>query len=802
MNKILTLFCIVFLFADASAQTIHGRISDLRSDGSLAFVSIVEAGTNNGTYSDIDGYYSLTLTDTSHTVYFNLIGFEPYSAVLSPGEHNIRMKEKDNLLNEVVIRPGENPAERIIRKAIENKETNNPERGISFTYDSYNKLAFGAEIDSTFMSDTVNLAKLDTSSREAYEFLHKQYLFFMESATTRKFMPPNKSEETIIANRVSGLKMTEFFLLGTQLQSFSFYGETVDLLGVSYMSPLADRSISKYLFILEDTTYIGQDTVFTISFQPRRKKNFDGMKGQLFINTNGFALQNVIAEPADTSTYSIRIQQQYEFAYGRKWFPKQLNSSIQFSQIVIPGIPVSGEGRSYIRNLKFDPELKKSEFTPVTLQMLPNAGNQPDTVWNKYREHELTEKETKTYVTIDSLGKEAKLDRKMKSFEALATGQINLGPVSLDLTKLFGFNEYEKFRVGCGLRTSNLLSEKFSLGAYYAYGFGDTHSKYGGDLLVHVYRKRNIWMRALYQNDVMEQGGNQLSRPPEGLSGLSNYYNLFISRMDRREKSELSINGRLIRNLTITAFANQQFIRPYRDYSFTSQANDYITLSTDDFHVAETGFQLRFAPGEKLVRTPTREMRLFGRYPVILFRYTRGIQGLQAGDFDYNRYDLNIEKTFRILNAGQLSITAIAGLVKENIPLPLLYTARGSWDKFTIATPLAFETMRTNEFRNSQFALIHLRHNFRDLLFSTKNFAPHLVIVHNMIWGKFDHPDSHNLEIKDTQNGYYESGIQFDNLIKSNLSSIGIGVFYRYGPYHLSETLDNFAFKATVGIAL
>jgi len=153
----------------------------------------------------------------------------------------------------------------------------------TFTYDSYNKLVFGMTLDTAILADTAKRAAMDTTKQQVYNFFEQQHIFLMESVTKRKFYPPDRSEETIIANRVSGLTSTDFFLLGTQLQSFSFYGETVDLLGYSYMSPLANGAISKYRFELADTTFIGVDTVFTIAFQPKKGKNFTGMKGHLYI---------------------------------------------------------------------------------------------------------------------------------------------------------------------------------------------------------------------------------------------------------------------------------------------------------------------------------------------------------------------------------------------------------------------------------------------------------------------------------------------------------------------------------------
>ena len=796
-HKIIILFVVFAACGSLQSQTYNGRVLDQKTREPLAFVSIVEQGSVNGTYSDIDGRFALTMIDTSSVVLMNLVGYESLNTKYASDEFiTVRLKEKENLLNEIVIRPSVNPAERIMTKVIERRKINNPESDIAFTYDSYNKLVFGANPDSTTMADSAKFAALDSSTQEAYKFLSDQYLFMMESATQRKFYPPDKSEETIIANRVSGLKTTEFFLLGTQLQSFSFYGQSVDLLGVTYMSPLAEQAISKYLFILEDSTFIDTDTVYTISFQPRKGKNFEGMKGQLFINTNGYALQNVIAEPAENTSIQIRIQQQYELIDNRKWFPKQLNSAITFRQFIIGSEPMTGEGRSYIKNVKLDPPLRQSEFTPVTLLILPKAGTRPDSVWNQYREHELDNKELKTYHFIDSLGKAENFERKMKGFEALTTGQLNLGPVSFDLNQLMRFNSYEGFRLGGGLRTSNLVSDKFSVGGYYAYGFRDTHSKYGGDALIHLYRKRNAWVKFAYSNDVMEMGGNQLDLPIQGFKSTQ-IYPFFISRMDRREKKEITVNGRLINNVTLSAFANDQYVKTFEPYHFTDIAQENVKLHYNQFNLTEAGFQIRYSPGEKLVRLPTRELSLGGRFPVFYFKFTHGFNDLLNGDIKYSRFDFRAEKTFNIQNIGLFTIMTVAGYVPDDAPLSLLYNARGSWQKFTIAAANSFETMRTNEFQHSQFVAVHLRHNFSQLLLKSKYFAPNIVLVHNMMWGKMDFTQSHSFPVNTTSLGYTESGVQLDNLMHTNISGIGIGVFYRYGAYHMPTMLDNFAFKLT-----
>src|SRR5690606_30189671 len=99
----------------------------------------------------------------------------------------------------------------------------------------------------------------------------------------------------------------------------------------------------------------GADTVFVISYQPRRGKKFDALKGVLYVNTDGYALQNVIAEPVERDgLMSLRLQQQHEKVQGRAWFPVQLNTFIYFDGMVVGDKRVVGIGRTYLKEIEVD----------------------------------------------------------------------------------------------------------------------------------------------------------------------------------------------------------------------------------------------------------------------------------------------------------------------------------------------------------------------------------------------------------------------------------------------------------------
>ncbi|MFA4853064.1 MAG: DUF5686 family protein, partial [Bacteroidales bacterium] len=254
---------------------ISGKVIDPQTKEPLAFVNILVNKDNQVSQTDIDGIFRITFKTTIDSLQFSYVGYETYVYKVLNKTKNliIELKKKQFLLNEVVIFPGENPAHRIINKVIENRDKNNPEKMNSFSYTSYNKMIFTIPMDS-LDKDTI---RNDSDFIKVKKILKKQYLFLMESVTERKFMYPDKNNEKLVASKISGLKDPLLSLLFSQVQSFSFYNEIFHLLDKNYLNPISKGSPNKYFFLLEDTLYQGNDSVYIISYKPHRNQNFDGL---------------------------------------------------------------------------------------------------------------------------------------------------------------------------------------------------------------------------------------------------------------------------------------------------------------------------------------------------------------------------------------------------------------------------------------------------------------------------------------------------------------------------------------------
>lgn len=799
--RTLIVFVILFPSYLFGQYQIKGKVTDSKTKEPLAFVNIIANNQRVGATTGIDGNFKLNSNEQVTTLKLSYVGYEPIEVNVDGKTYvTIALKRTSYELMEFKVLPGENPAHRIIKKVVENRKLHDPEKSLDFKYESYTKLYFTALVDSAILNNPDTIVKLDTSDQKAIEFLDKYHIFMLESVTERKYKQPDKSYEKIIASRVSGLKNPTFTLLGTEMQSFSFYNSSLQVMGENYLNPISVNSHNKYLFVIEDTTFSGVDTVFIISFRPLKGKNFKGLKGLLYVNTDGFALQNVIAEPVDQEGITVKIQQQYKKIDGA-WFPIQLNSNMIFNSLELNNYKVMGIGKTYLKNIKINPQLENNEFSYVETEIDAAATKKDEEFWNKYREDTLSIKEQNTYHFMDSVGKAEHFDRTMNGLESLLTGKLKWGFVSLDLNRFIGYNDYEGFRLGTGLHTNERFSKWFTIGGYGAYAFKDKEYKYGGDIDFEINHKNDIRLNLSAIKDVAEPGVISFYDYKTPLLSTAGNRVLYLNRMNNIDKLEARLKFRTLRYLKVYLFANQENVEVTNDYYFKKVVDGNIILNDKYYTFNEVGVELRYAFKEKVIESFNIQIPKPSKYPVIYAKIAQGVKVLN-GEYKYTRYALKAEKRFYIKNLGKPKFLLEAGLTQGRVPQHKLNSSLGTFqfNSFLISTENAFETMLPYEFFSSEYLHIHFRHSFGSLLLKTKKFEPEFVITSSAGFGALSYQGLHGGEsFKTMEKGYYESGVLINNILKLNFTTFGVGAFYRYGPYELPKTSDNFTVKMSIG---
>lgn len=783
----------------AQAQfSISGIVTDRQTKVPLAFANIlIDGDPHEGTMTDINGKFTIHTRTKTKTLTFTYVGYEtilvnPDTVPRKNGLIHITLKPTPFMLNEVVVLPGENPAHRIINKAVANKDLNNPENLSSFKYKCYNKVIY----DFIEKSDS---GASDSLGYYLNRFLQGGHLFLMESVTERKFEAPNKSSEVILANKVSGFKHPSFASLATDIQPFSFYDDLIPMFDINYLNPISKGSTNKYLFLMKDTLYHGQDTTFIISYEPRKKKNFDGLKGLLYINTKKYAIRNVIAQPYEKGMIDLKIQQRYTLVDQEYWFPEQLDFELTMENYPSEEMGMSITGESYIRDVKLFTNFKRKEFGIDAVKLDDDADKRDSSYWHNERTMALGESEKITYRVIDSIGQEVHLDAKLKLAESLSFGKLPVGFVDVSLKDAVVINQYEGTRLGLGLYTNDKLIKNVSAGGYFGYGLWDYEWKYGGKLKTILNKDKELSLELRYDNTLREAGSNHLDH-----FKTVNYNSIrsFLAyKMDRVESYSAGLTFRLLKFAQVNMSMYNASFTPKYLYTYHSD-NGYIF---SQYVNSEFRFNLRYAFREKLIRSMGQRISMGTKYPVFNFHYGRGIKGLEGSDFEYNRYEARLEKSFLMKNLGKTNIRLEAGYIDQPLPFGLLFTGEGSFSKkVPLITANYFQTVTPYEFLSDQYVNLFFSHHFKSLLFKTEKFKPQLSIHQNIGWGALSNKNAHDLvNVKTKEKGFYESGLQIDNILRMNYVNVaylgfGVGVFYRYGPSAYSDPLKNTALKMTM----
>ncbi|MDZ7741598.1 MAG: DUF5686 family protein [Bacteroidota bacterium] len=785
----------------AQDHFVKGKIIDAASRKPLAFVNMVVNNSRYGGTTDIDGKFKVFSHDPIKQLKISYVGYEDTSIwVAGRDSLIIQLRQVPYELPEVAILPGLNPAHRIISNVTRNKDRNDPEKLDSFSYTAYDKMYFTIDRDTLSVLDSIIA---DTSMQKIRKFIDEQHFFLMETVTQRKFMTPERNHEKVIASRISGFKDPIIIFMISQMQSTSFYDDIIKIMGKNYINPISKGSLNKYFFLLQDTAYTAQnDTVFIISYRPGKGTNFEGMSGVLSVNSNGWAIQNVIAQPAESDgKFEIRIQQLYEQFDGGQWFPVQLNTDlklrfVQFSTAEA-NMHMIGVGKSYLKDIALNPALVAREFSNIEVEVDPDAYRMQNEFWREYRADSLTKQEKRTYSFIDSIGEEYHFDKIAGTLDALLTGEIPWGHVNLDMDKFIRYNDYQGLYLGLGAHTNDRFSKHLKAGGFWGYGFKDKTPKYGGNASLNIWRKHDLKIGFDYYWNAIESAGVSFFDDSDNQLRPENFRDLMIKRMNMTENASAFLQFKTLKYLTVNLSLARQYKEAFGNYQFVDMAASPGVLR-NEFVFTEVGLGLRYAYKETFLQTAKSKVSLGTDYPIVWLQYKRGLNVFD-GQFAYDRFDLKMEESFYSKYLGKTTLRLMGGYIDGKLPYCNLFNGNGSYRSFTLNAPFSFATIRMNEFLSSKYLAFYFYHNFDNLLLGGKRFKPELAIATNVAFGSLDHRDEHlNANFNTLEKGYYESGILVNHLLNLQLYTVGLGAFYRYGPYSFDNAWDNVALRLSL----
>jgi hypothetical protein len=741
---------ILFLcFASAMNGQLKGNITDTNG-APLSFVSVYVNKTITGTITNDNGDYILNLvTPGKYTLVFQFIGFTTLKkeVIISsfPFELNVVLEEENIQLEEIIISTKDNPANRIIRNVIANKDKNT-DKYANYTAKFYSRgLLRIKDAPEKFLGTSIgDLGGGLDSTRSGIVYLSET---FSNISFQKK---PKKFKEKITASKVSGKENGVSFNRAEE-SNLDLYENSLETFN-GLISPIASNAFSYYKYKLVGSFYDTNSRLINkIKLIPKRKNDrvFDGF---IYIVEDDWALYgtDVTATGAQIGIpvlNSLELKQGYQYSEEiAGWV--LTNQTIGFD-VSFFGIKQNGKFSYVYSDYNFKPSFIENNFTNEVLSFEKDASKKDTVFWNKLRPVQLTKEEATDYKIKDSI----KIVRKSKKYLDSMDRKGNrfgwLDPItgysfrnsyknnSFSYNGLLlnsGFNTVQGFYTGAGFRyfeQINKYGKWWNAGVNAKYGFSDKRlrptffftKKWNNFSRPRLNISGGVTTRQFNGREPMLKLGNTL----RSLFFGNNYMKIYEKTFTKVAYSEEIKNG--VYFSSSLEYAKRTPLFNTTNYAFVKESqNEYNSnnpLDETDFtngafkehNIATLNVGANFVFGQKYATYPNSKINEGNdTYPKLSVNYTKRF-GAKNSALNSDLFTANMRQDVRAGNYGnfQYQIRAGAFLKKKDIAYMDNLQANGNQLLFPIDAGLnSFNLLEYYKFyTNDKYAEMHLEHDFR-----------------------------------------------------------------------------------------
>ena len=395
--------------------------------------------------------------------------------------------------------------------------------------------------------------------------------------------------------------------------------------------------------------------------------------------------------------------------------------------------------------------------------------------YKKFSEEQLDS----TYKIIDAISSVNKinLDQITSEISSMFINGIPVGFINLKIDNIAGYNIGNGLMFGMGLETNDRLSKVFTIEGFGNYWTKAKEFNYATDLTFKILRSKDMKLKfGLYHK--FERFGNYGFKENEILLNHENFKYFYTKSTSLNDY--IYVNYSTYLNNNIKAFAKFEI----SDKTTTDNSQQQNNRNT--YRLSTLELKLRIAFGERLVMSKGK-LEVEGKAnPMVWLSYKKNLKNVFGSPYDFDKFEFLFRGKKYTQCLGETSLAAQYGYINGFAPATELFNIYGTGEnKFDIYCMESFSTMNPDEFFCNEFAALYLSHNFKNVLIDFKKFHPELIILTNIAW----------MNDINTQKLYYESGVIVDNILNIGIIKIGVGAFYRYGPYSYEKPIDNLVFK-------
>lgn len=683
--------------------------------------------------------------------------------------------EQYQSLSEVLVIPEENPALYMIQQAARHQQTNSLRSNSSFRYIQYQKV----------------YALADTSNRK---------LFLNECVTDYTYLSPDLQNSKIIASRTSGFIDPLISVWLISQQSPFFDEDRVSVIHSKVLNPISEKGLQCYDYVLRERMVVGKDTLFRIAFSPQKGRHFTALKGELWLHYPDWALQRIRASANDSIySYPLTFEQFFVRQNNGTWAPDSIYACVGLTHPSLKNTTLNFYLYSSFRHLQLNTDLKRKDFGHADVEDQLSDDMLNELILQHYRPASLTAEEIHTYELVDSVSRAMRLSKSLGMLKSLSNGCVLIGPLDLDIAEIVNYRNVDGWRFGIGLYTNDRVSKMVSFGGYFAYALADHRWKGGGRVNLDLGTRWELKLKLKGGHDLFESGGVYHYNASYAFLSAEYFRQWVVGRFDYSTSVDVNLQMRPLRWLRV-AFGTSygQFETGY-NYAFTPMSSEAGAHFRFRNFKADITLQLAF----KVEQLRAGNFTIFAEspYPVVTLHYEKSIPRVFGSDFNYHKLDLNVRYRKLYRNEGYTEISLWGGITPNDLPASLLYVPMAGYAPVNFDCWEQFATMPGSTFLCDKYALVFLRHNFGKMT-NNKRFSPHIILCQNMGIAGLRHPEIHQgIHFEDMSKGYFETGIIVDRLLcLMKTYSLGLGVFYHYGPYSQPKTWNNFAVKISFTI--
>jgi hypothetical protein len=719
--KITYLLLAFFLIYDnlfSQTFTLSGRITDEQSGEALPYANVRVINTTLGTAANTNGDYELKLASGNYSLVASYIGY--YSDTIkidlmsNTNGLDFTLRKTEILLPEIVIKPGENPALEIIRKAIGKKKERNAKLN-TYEFEAYTKglVRTTDEISARGRTVSAGVGGDDDS-------VDLKITGLLENQSKGYFKKPDQYKDVIIARKQSAnFPPTINTVTGGRLIQ-NFYEDDIRFFGGRIPGPIADDALDYYYYYIEGMVLKNDRKVYRI-FLKTESSDDPGFQGSIFINDSTYELIQVELELNRAANIggifdTISIFQQFA-NYDDIYMPVDYRLFMKGN--VLGLVKFGFELNTILYDYKINPELSDDIFSKAIVTVLPDADKKDSLFWTSVQTIPNTFEEEKAYKRIDSLKNVPVTFWDQFSWVSTRTYFSENFAINGTLN-CWRFNRVEGFAPRLGFYLENYLDQRLNSSLDLAYGFSDERFKtdFSFEYLLGDYRTTSLTFNAYNTIKILFGSSDEYADLTASLLALlnkeefRNYY--YSAGYDFKIESEvfpvLALSAGFLNSKDKSAQNNTDFSFFKKDREYPINPNIYEAT----INAVNAGFKLDFR--DYIEDGYFRRRALTGSsYTTFEGDVTHSNKDWLNSDLNFTTYRLYVDNFTRSFRSSFFNVKLFGMYNVGALPYQDMYALPGNIN--LLSKSFTFRTLKVNEIFGERVTTLNLEYNFRDELF-------------------------------------------------------------------------------------